>query len=240
MIEPTVFSPAMQRPDSRPKPRTTSRVQVSTILVSALLALLAASLQAEIHPEPESIRPLLPGMQAPELALEGTDGAKVEFVPGEHGRPVVLTFYRGGWCPYCNLHLAELRTIEAALADLGFDVWFISPDRPQLLAAGDSVEFGYTLLSDADLAAAEAFGIAFRVDEDTLRRYREFGIDLADRSGETHGALPAPATYLIGADGVIQFAFVNPDYTVRLAPEVLLAAARAYAGEAHKRLQRAR
>lgn len=205
-----------------------------------LLLLLAASPRAEIHPGPEAVRPLLPGMTAPHVTLTTLDGERREYAPGEHGRPVVLTFYRGGWCPYCNLHLAELRTAEAELGSLGFDVWFISPDRPDLLAEGESTGFDYTLLSDADMSAAEAFGIAFRLDDETLQRYRGVGIDLADRSGEAHGALPAPATYLIGTDGTIQFAFVNPDYTVRLAPEVLLAAARAYTDEAHKRLKRAR
>lgn len=209
-------------------------------LIPLLLLAATALARAEIHPDPESVRPLLPGMSAPALSLTATDGSQVGYQAGDHGKPVILTFYRGGWCPYCNLHLAELRTAETELKDLGFDVWFISPDRPEFLSKGESAGFDYTLLSDADMSAAEAFGIAFRLDEDTLERYREYGVDLADRSGETHGALPAPATYLIGADGTIQFAFVNPDYSVRLAPEVLLAAARAYADDAHRRLQRSR
>jgi peroxiredoxin len=205
-----------------------------------LLLLATALARAEVHPDPESIRPLLPGMSAPALSLTAVDGSDVTFRPGDYGKPVILTFYRGGWCPYCNLHLAELRTAEAELKALGFEVWFISPDRPELLAEGESAGFDYTLLSDADMSAAEAFGIAFRLDDDTLERYKGFGLDLAERSGESHGALPAPATFLVGRDGTIQFAFVNPDYTVRLAPEVLLAAARAYADDAHRRLQRAR
>ena len=204
------------------------------------LLVLSALARAEIHSDPEAVRPLLPSMQAPAFTLATPSGEAVSFTPGEHGKPVVLTFYRGGWCPYCNLHLAELRKAESELKGLGFDVWFISPDRPELLAEGDSDEFDYVLLSDAGMKVAEDFGIAFRVDAETLQRYRGVGIDLADRSGAAHGALPAPATYLIGTDGTIQFAFVNPDYTVRLAPEVLLAAARAYIEEAHARLQRAR
>lgn len=209
-------------------------------LLFLLLLAAASAARGEIHPDAESVRPLLPGMAAPAVTLTALDGSVVDFVPGEHGAPVVLTFYRGGWCPYCNLHLAELRSAETALKELGFEVWFVSPDRPELLAEGEPSEFDYTLLSDADMAAAEAFGIAFRLEPDTLERYRGFGVDLAERSGEAHGALPAPATFLVGRDGTIQFAFVNPDYTVRLAPEVLLAAARAYADDAHRRLQRAR
>lgn len=205
-----------------------------------LLILVGAPAHAEIHPDAGSVRPLLPGMAAPAVTLTEIDGATRDYRPGEHGAPVILTFYRGGWCPYCNLHLAELRTVEAELKAMGFEVWFISPDRPELLSEGESTGFDYTLLSDADMKAAEAFGIAFRLDETTLERYNGFGIDLADRSGQAHGALPAPATYLVGEDGTIQFAFVNPDYTVRLAPEILLAAAKAYTDDAHRRLQRSR
>lgn len=212
---------------------------MTRLLPLTLIALVSLA-RAEIHPDAESVRPLLPGMAAPTVSLTAVDGSSVAFDPAEHERPVILTFYRGGWCPYCNLHLAELRTAEAELKELGFDVWFISPDRPDLLSEGESAGFDYTLLSDADMSAAEAFGIAFRLDEGTLERYKGFGVDLENRSGESHGALPAPATYLIGTDGTIQFSFVNPDYTVRLAPEVLLAAARAYNADAQARLRRAR
>lgn len=203
-----------------------------------LILIFHAPAGAEIYAEPEQVRPLLPGMAAPSFRVTGVDAVTKEVEPGQIEKPMVLTFYRGGWCPYCNMHLAELRKAETELQELGFDVWFISPDRPQLLAEGDDSEYGYRLLSDPGMNAAEGFGIAFRVDEETHQRYIGFGMDLNDRSGDDHRALPAPATFIIGTDGIIQFSYVNPDYTVRLAPEVLLAAARAYAGGAHKRMQR--
>ena len=178
---------------------------VSNVLLVVVLASIApahADDRTAFHADAESVRPLLPGMPAPALALTATDGTTVDFEPGEHGAPVVITFYRGGWCPYCNLHLAELRTAEAELRELGFEVWFVSPDRPALLAEGDSAEYGYRLLSDPELAAARAFGIAFRLDEATRARYAGSGLDLAARSGADHGGLPAPATFLVGVDGV--------------------------------------
>lgn len=205
-----------------------------------LLSLLTGPAAAEIFPGPWDVQPPLPGMQAPAFSVSNVDGNTVHFDPEAMQRPVVLTFYRGGWCPYCNMHLAELRNTEAELRELGFDVWFVSPDRPELLAEGDHASYDYRLLSDADAQAAQAFGIAFRVDDETHANYRELGVDLEERAGHAHRALPAPATFVIGEDGVIQFAYVNPDYTVRLAPEVLLAAARAYAEGAQERLQQRR
>ena len=206
----------------------------------ALLLLLLAPVAAlsQIHDSAEQVRPILPGMSAPEVGFFDVEGNPVPLDPAALEKPLVLTFYRGGWCPYCNLHLAELRTAEAELVELGFDVWFVSPDRPELLAEGDQAGLGYRLLSDSTLAAAQAFGIAFRVDPVLVARMAQGGMDINARSGQDHGALPAPATFIIGTDGVVQFSYVNPDYSVRLAPSVLLAAAKAYADGQHRRLQR--
>jgi peroxiredoxin len=154
-------------------------------------------------------------------------------------KPLVLTFFRGGWCPYCNLHLAELRKAEGELKEMGFDIWFISIDRPELLY--DSLEqsdIGYTILSDSGLEATRAFGLAFRVSDETVERYKTYDIDLEAASGESHHVLPAPSTFIIASDGMIRFQYTNPDYAVRLHPDVLLAAARAYDDEVNDRLRR--
>lgn len=210
-----------------------------SILLTVLL-LLPAFAAAEIFDSPEQVRPVLPGMQAPKFRALDVDGNEIEVDPANLERPVVLTFYRGGWCPYCNMHLAELRKTEDQLKEMGFDVWFISPDRPELLSEGKDSQFGYRLLSDPGMNAAQAFGVAFRLDDETFERYVGFGNNLNERSGADHQALPAPATFIIGSDGKVQFGYVNPDYSVRLAPEVLLAAARAHVAGAHERLQRER
>ena len=77
------------------------------------------------------------------------------------------------------------------------------------------------------MKAARALGIAFRMDDATLERYKGCGIDLETASGETHHLLPVPSVFIVGKDGLIKFTYVNPDYKVRVAPDVLLAAARA-------------
>lgn len=88
-------------------------------------------------------------------------------------------------------------------------------------------EMTWTLLSDASAAAAEAFGLAFRVDDATFERYQGFGIDLEAASGQSHHVLPVPAVYLVDEAGKIEFEYVNPDYRVRVPPAVVLAAAKA-------------
>lgn len=206
--------------------------------VALLIGMILTVANAEIYRTADQVTPLLPGAEVPAFTALNLEGAPVNVNMKEIERPLVLTFYRGGWCPYCNLHLAELRTAEEELKALGFDVWFISPDKPELLKEGEDTGFNYTLLSDPDMSVAEAFGIAFDVDDATLERYLGFGLDLKDRSGSERAVLPAPATFLIGSDGVVQFSYVNPDFKVRLAPEVLVAAAQAYTNDAQKRLLR--
>lgn len=200
--------------------------------VGILLLLFALPLAAEIAPDPFEVQPLLAGSEAPSFSAQAADGQPFRFDPQALERPAVLVFYRGGWCPYCNLHWAELRKIEDELLALGVDLLFLSADRPELLAEAlaDDDNPAYRLLSDASMEIAEAFGIAFRVDDATLERYAEHDIDLEEASGHDHHVLPAPAVFIVDTNGVIVFQYVNPDYKIRISPEVLLAAARTMPG----------
>ena len=175
----------------------------------------------------EDVRPLLIGASVPEVTLRTADGNAFDPGAAVSRKPVVLIFYRGGWCPYCNLHLGQLQEAEADLAKLGYRILAVSPDRPSKLA--ESVEKGklsYTLLSDATMDAAKAFGIAFRVDDATVEKYKGYGIDLEAASGQDHHLLPVPAVFILGTDGTVKFVYANPDYKTRLSPDVLLEAAK--------------
>jgi peroxiredoxin len=194
-----------------------------------------------IHEDAEQVQPLLPGMGAPAFNVLDAEGKPFEFNPDNMQNPLILTFFRGGWCPYCNLHLAEMRHAEQELKAMGFDLWFISIDKPELLYQSlEQPDIAYRLLSDSKLDATRAFGLAFQMPDEMVERYLEYGVDLEEVSGESHHVLPAPSTYIIGTDGVIQFQYTNPDYHVRLHPDVLLAAAVAYKNEADQRLIRQR
>jgi len=182
----------------------------------------------------ESVQPLQVGSLPPHFSVRSADGNLIVVKPSELLKPVVLTFFRGGWCPYCNRHLAEMRTVEANLKNLGFDVWFMSIDKPELLYESLSEpDIGYTLYSDSELEATKAFGIGFIVDDATHEKYLGYGIDLSNASGFDHHVLPAPSTFILGEGGRVHFQYTNPDYTVRLAPTELLAAASSYI-ESHR------
>ena len=209
------------------------------LLVFNPVTLWAEDARTAIHADATLVQPLLPGMQAPAFEVRTVDGEIFRFDPNAMTQPVILTFFRGGWCPYCNLYLSELREAQEPLEAMGFDLWFISVDRPeQLYASLEDPEIGYTIFSDAGLDATRSFGLAFRVPDELVERYREYGIDLEGASGETHHVLPAPAIFIIGDQGLIHFQYTNPDYKVRLHPDVLIAAARAYKEDADMRLRK--
>ena len=190
-----------------------------------------------IHASADQVQPLLPGMTVPDFTVKDVKGQPFQYRAGEQAKPIVLSFFRGGWCPYCNLHLAEMRLAEEQLTEMGFDIWFISIDKPEyLLESLDDPEIGYTIYSDSSLDATKSFGLAFQISDELLKKYLTYNIDLEEASGENHHVLPAPATYIIGTDGVISFAYINPDYKVRLHPEVLLAAAKAYQQDTDQRI----
>lgn len=175
------------------------------------------------------ICPSLVGTAAAAAQVRDIDGAPKSLQEVLSGKPTVLLFYRGGWCPFCNAQLGQIQTVEAEIRALGFQVIAISPDRPEKLQASrEAGPLTYTLLSDSEMNAARAFGIAFRVDDTTVRSYKErFSIDLEGNSGQTHHQLPVPSVFVVGADGVIRFSYVNPDYKTRISPAVLLAAVKA-------------
>ncbi len=171
------------------------------------------------------------GARVPEVTLRTANDAPFDLRAATARQPAVLVFYRGGWCPYCTSHLAELQEIKADLRELGYQVLAVSPDRPaELQKSKRAGELTYTLLSDSDAEAARAFGLAFRVDDATHEKYlTEYDIDIEAASGRTHHILPVPAVFLIDREGVIRFAHHDPDYKARLDSESLLAAARAQA-----------
>lgn len=207
-------------------------------LTTLFLAMVFSSISAKDYfDQAEDVTPLLPGMTIPAFTALTPTGEAVNFDPANLSKPFVLTFYRGGWCPYCNAHLGEMRTLEKQLIEMGFDVYFISPDQPSFLLESLKdqdlktelqAESGHQLLSDASMAISKAFKIAFKVDDATVEKYKQWNIDLAKASGYDHHLLPAPAVFLVGKDGVIQFQYVNPDYKIRLAPSILFAVATDY------------
>jgi peroxiredoxin len=204
------------------------------MLVSLVCSLSIAG--APIAETADQVRPLEAGEPAPPFSVRTLDDETFDFDPLTLERPVILVTFRGGWCPYCNLHLSELRHVVPQIDAMGVDVLFLSGDRPDLLVESldedtrrDIDGLGYTILSDANANAAIALGIAFRAPERYLEMLPERGIDIEASSMDRHGVLPVPAVYAIDRSGQIAYAFVEADYKVRLPADELLDVATALA-----------
>lgn len=174
------------------------------------------------------VKPLPVGQSIPEVKLKTVTGKDFDLAAVAKEQPLVIIFYRGGWCPYCNTHLGQLQEADSELRKLGFRIVAISPDRPEKLQESlDKGALSYTLLSDSSMNAAKAFGIAFEVEAPMLEKLVSYNIDIEAASGQKHHLLPVPSVFLVGTDGVIDYVYSNPDYKVRLSPDELLSAAKA-------------
>lgn len=140
-------------------------------------------------------------------------------------RPVILTFYRGGWCPYCN---EQLQDYQARLGDIkkrNARLIAVSPDRPTSSQDKTSArEIEFDVLSDPDNQVAEKYNLVFEVGLDVQDVYRGFGIDLEKAQGNNRWRLPVPATYVISKKGEIIYSFVDVDYKKRAKVDDILKA----------------
>ena len=208
---------------------------IYTIFIALLVATLAhreCVADGRIAASAADVSPVQAGETAPGFTVRTVDDEPYVFDPGRLERPVVLITFRGGWCPYCNMHLSELSRVVPEIQGKGIDVLFLSGDRPELLYSSlkretreDIEGLAYTILSDANVEAAKALGIAFRAEDATIERYESRGTDIAGSSMKNAHALPVPAVFVIDTDGRIAFSFVEADYKVRLPADRLLAAA---------------
>lgn len=197
------------------------------VLKLVLLLALTAAAHAASPDDPAKVKPLQVGALAPAFTVREADGQPFRFDPRKLSRPAMLIFYRGGWCPYCNAHLKDLRTAVPEVSALGYDVLFLSTDRPEILRSSLKEPVDYHLLSDNDVNAARAFGIAYRMDDVTYQKYKGYGLDLEQTQGAKHHELPVPAVFIVDKTGRIRFAHTNSDYTVRLPATKVVDAARA-------------
>lgn len=184
--------------------------EIRDAMVRADLALAGSGLAA---------RALKAGDRVADFTLPGADGRSVTLSQLLARGPVVVSFYRGGWCPYCNLELRALQRELPTFARLGATLVAISPQTPdESLSTAQRNELAFPVLSDVGSGVARAFGIAFELAFELRPIYTRLGHALPDRNGDSSWVLPLPATYVIDRDGTVAFAFVDTDYRSRLEP----------------------
>lgn len=163
------------------------------------------------------------GDMAPDFLLPDAHGQLVSSEQLRSNGPLVVSFYRGGWCPFCKAELTALQSAKEEFDSSKANIVVVSPetgDFPRQLKHELSLDL--TMLADVDHGVAMSYGVLFRVPEETKAHYSRQGYDFGRRHGSSEWMLPIPATFVIDEDGAIRHSFVEPDFTVRQEPAEIL------------------
>jgi len=165
------------------------------------------------------------GQPAPVVTVRDLEGEELLLSSLWRDRRVLLFFYRGGWCPYCNFQIHQLAEAFSHFDERGVGLAAISVDRVQEATRTSALwEIPFPVLSDQDLAAHDAFRVRNEVDAETLERLRSMGMDLEESAGREHHVIAVPAIFLIDQEGVVRWAHADLDYRTRPSPAQVLGA----------------
>ncbi len=163
------------------------------------------------------------GDAMPHFTLPDATGQTVDSRALLEKGPLIVTFYRGEWCPYCNLQLAALQRHLPAIAEHGTTLVAIAPTLPdESMNMRQKLNLAFPVLSDVGNAVARQFGLVYALDNRLRPIYAAFGVDLPARNGDDSWELPLAATYVVTRDGIIAHSFLTADYRRRLEPALLL------------------
>jgi peroxiredoxin len=163
------------------------------------------------------------GDQAPDFALPDQNGQIVTLRQRLDRGPVVVSFYRGAWCPYCNIELRALQMALPKLDELGASLIAISPQRPDdALTLAEREQLAFDVLSDPDQEPIRAYRLQFELSDELKAIYPLLGMDLSELNADGSWHLPVPATLVLDAAGVVRARHVDPDYTRRMDVDEIL------------------
>jgi peroxiredoxin len=183
----------------------------------AAITITAANAQDAMPKSATDIAPLLIGEKIPNITLKSSANTDVQLVDLLKKKKSVLVFYRGGWCPFCNMHLQALAEAEKQILDQGFQIIAISPDAPaNLKITEEKDKVKYTLLSDSKAELIKAVGIAFEAPEN----YKS--VINVHSNGVNTNFLPVPSVFVVNTENEILFEYVSPDFKHRISAELLV------------------
>lgn len=166
---------------------------------------------------------LKPGAKMPSFSLKDIGGKTVSSDELLKKGNLVVVFYRGAWCPFCNMYLQSLQKDAAAIKEAGGNIVAISvenPDKSSSVAKKNELQF--TVLSDPNLETARKFGIVYQLPNETDETYKSKGLDVAKNNEMEKAELPLGATFIVKKDGEIVYSYLDTDYKKRAEPDVII------------------
>jgi len=157
------------------------------------------------------------GDTLPTIKLPNVQGVLVSLQEKlKNGKKLVVTFYRGGWCPYCNIELKALQSILPEIEKAGAELIAITPESPDnSLSTAEKNKLSFEVLTDKNNELAHSLHLAYQIPEALNTIYKGFGIDLEQSQGNTNHTLPIAATYVIDTNGKVTYHFLKEDYKLR-------------------------
>jgi peroxiredoxin len=187
-----------------------------TILFTALIAMVCLQARAQTG--------LKEGVKAPMFSGVDQNGKTVSLKSAlKAHQSVVLFFYRGQWCPYCNKHIKELQDSLNLLSGKDAYVIGVTPETKENIDKTiKKTNAGFSILQDKDDEIMKAYGVNFMMDDATFTKYKGYGVNLEANNGNTRHTLPVPATYIIDRSGKIKYVHFDPNYQKRASVKLLL------------------
>jgi peroxiredoxin len=213
----------LMRNSSLPQQLDALRASARSTLPAALQQELLSPIEHLMVSDAQS-HALKEGAQVPDFTLFDALGNSVTLSHLLKQGPVVITFYRGAWCPYCNLQLRAYQRILPQIQTLGASLVAISPQTPDhSLTLAEKRALTFAVLSDGGNQVARKYGLVFPIDEAVRATYRQVGANLPEYNGDGSWELPMPGTFLVDQSGTVRLAFVDPAFTHRLDPSIIIA-----------------
>jgi len=187
-------------------------------LLVAILAIISLTTYAQREKSSIQI-----GQKAPEFEALDQNGEKVKSSDILKDKQLIVVFYRGQWCPYCNRHLSELQDHLEDFKKAGAQIVAITPEKTENINKTlGKTKANFPVLWDKDNSIMKAFGVNFILPENLQEKYKTFGVDLTEANGNASQTLPVPATFVIGKNGKIKYLQYDPDYKNRSTAKEIL------------------
>ena len=181
------------------------------LILFVCVALVVSSLAAQEAPEG-----LFIASKAPDFKAKDQNGKEVRLKDLLKKGKVVLVFYRGQWCPYCNKELSRLQDSLQFIIDKGATLVAVSPEMPENVTKTiEKTKATYSVLYDDGMKIMKAYDVEFEIPENTITRYRNAGLDIEKSNGTNGKYLPVPAVYIIDKESIVTYRFFEPDYKKR-------------------------
>jgi peroxiredoxin len=199
---------------------------MKSVITFFLSACIALNLQAQNANVPAGVPTgLKVGDKAPLFMTMDADGNKVSLEDMLKKGEVVVQFYRGQWCPYCNKQLSQMNDSMQMIKDKGANVLLVTPETKEGVGKTKmKTKVKFAIVSDSGMTIMKAYKVNFMLDAETVTKYKGYGIDLNAANGANGNNLPVPATYVIGKDGMIKYVYFNVNYSLRATVKDILAA----------------